>query len=136
MADILAHPMIRLAYELCQEIEKFPASDHQTKTVTMAAKLMDAVAALTDLRGTNVPTHVLQSSWGRVATEGDVEFVNSPPNVIVRHKGVEIAYIPNNNWASTVLNMTAYGEREGDWNTFMLHHTGQQDMLKGRRGGF
>lgn len=136
MADILAHKLIRQAYELIQEIEKFPASDHQTNTVTKAAKLLDAVAELTDLRGTEVPTHRLQESWGRVAIEGDVEFVNSPPNVIVRHKGVEIACIPNNCWASDVLNMTAYGEREGDWNTFMLHHTGQQDMLKGRRGGW
>ena len=136
MADILAHPLIRQAYELCQEIEKLPASDQQTRTITKASALMDAVAALTDLRGTAVETPQLEKSWGRVCGHEDIEFVNDPPNVTVRYEGVEIASIPNNIWASIVLNMTAYGEREGDWNAFMLHHTGQQDILKGRRGGW
>ena len=80
--------------------------------------------------------HLLQASWGRKCSHNELEFVNDSPNVTVKHKGIEIACIPENIWASIVLSMTAYGEREGDWNTFMLHHTGQQDMLKGRRGGY
>jgi hypothetical protein len=136
MADILVHPLIRQAYELCQEIEKLPASDQQTKTITKAVALMDAVAAITDLRGTELATHKLQESWGREYSDNELMFRNAPPNVTVIYQGKEIAHIPNNIWASIVLNMSAYGERGGDWNTFMLHHTGQQDMLKGRRGGW
>jgi hypothetical protein len=136
MADILAHKLIRQAYELCQAIEKFPASDHQTNTVMKAAKLMDAIAELTDLRGSGVAAYQMQVADGRQASDGRVTFVRREPNVLVLVDGIEVACIPNNCWVSDVLNMTAYGEREGDWNTFMLHHTGQQDMLKGRRGGW
>ena len=136
MEDILAHPLIRKAYELVQEIEKFPASEQQTKTVTKASDLMNAIAEITDLRGTGCTAEQIEMADGRQATDGRVTFVRQHPNVLVLVDGVEVACIPFNCWVSDVLNMTAYGEREGDWKTVVMHHTGQQDMLKGRRGGW
>lgn len=39
-------------------------------------------------------------------------------------------------WASTVLSMTAFSERPGDWHAFMRHHKGVEDILVGKRGGY
>lgn len=136
MADILAHPLIRQAYELCLEIEKLPASEQQTITISKASALLEALAELTDLRRTGLTTTELQQAEGREAREGRVVFVRQTTGVVVSVYGVAVANIPTNLWVSDVLNMTAFGERPGDWQTFMLHHSGQQDMLKGRRGGY
>jgi hypothetical protein len=37
--NILEHPIYKDIYELCLEIEQLPASDQQTKVVTMAGNL-------------------------------------------------------------------------------------------------
>lgn len=44
MVDINKHTTIKLAYELCLEIEKFSASEEQTALITKANELMNAIA--------------------------------------------------------------------------------------------
>jgi hypothetical protein len=39
-------------------------------------------------------------------------------------------------WISTLLNMTVFGERPGDWNAWLMHHRGEKDVIEGRRGGY
>ena len=39
-------------------------------------------------------------------------------------------------WISEVLNMTAFGERPGDWHAWLAHHMGTHDALEGQRGGY
>lgn len=44
--DINEHPLRRAIYELCLEIEKFPASEQQTKTLIAASDLQEGVTKL------------------------------------------------------------------------------------------
>jgi hypothetical protein len=37
-------------------------------------------------------------------------------------------------WATTVLDMTVFGERPGDWHPFMDHHQGRRDMFRPQNG--
>lgn len=58
--NINEHPIYKDIYELCQEIEKFPPSEQQTKTVTMAGNLQNSasklVTALRDIKLTALTT--------------------------------------------------------------------------------
>lgn len=47
------HPLHWDIYALMQEIEKLPPSEQQTKVVTLAGQLQDAVATLRDVAKTN-----------------------------------------------------------------------------------
>lgn len=44
--DISFHPALKMCYDLCQEIEKLPASEEETRTVTLAGHLMDHINCL------------------------------------------------------------------------------------------
>jgi len=44
--NILAHPIYKDIYDLCQEIEKLPASEQATKVVVMASALEKPADAL------------------------------------------------------------------------------------------
>ena len=44
--NILEHPIYKEIYELCLEIEKFPASEHQTKVAIQASSLQQSAAKL------------------------------------------------------------------------------------------
>lgn len=44
--NILEHPIYKDIYDLCQEIEKLPASEQETKCVVMASNLEKPVAKL------------------------------------------------------------------------------------------
>lgn len=44
--NINEHPIYKNIYDLCQEIEKLPASEQQTKVVTMASDLEKPAAKL------------------------------------------------------------------------------------------
>jgi len=44
--QLYAHPFHQAIYDLCQEIEKLPASEQETKVVIMAGELQNRVAAL------------------------------------------------------------------------------------------
>jgi len=44
--NILAHPIYKDIYDLCQEIEKLPASEQATKVVVMASALENPADAL------------------------------------------------------------------------------------------
>jgi len=46
--NILEHPIYKDIYDLCVEIEKLPASEQQTKVVTMASALEQPVSKLLD----------------------------------------------------------------------------------------
>ena len=39
-------------------------------------------------------------------------------------------------WCSVVLTMSAFSERPGDWHAWMRHHSGEEDLLVGKRGGY
>lgn len=41
-----SHPMHKQIYDLMQEIEKLPASEQQTKIITLAGELQNGVAAM------------------------------------------------------------------------------------------
>ncbi len=51
--NLQEHPTHKAIYDLCQEIEKLPASDQQTKVVTLAAKLQDDVVAMRSVADSN-----------------------------------------------------------------------------------
>lgn len=44
--NILEHPIYKEIYDLCQEIEKLPASEQQTKVVVMASNLQYSAGKL------------------------------------------------------------------------------------------
>lgn len=46
--NILEHPIYKDIYDLCQEIEKLPASEQETKCVVMASNLEKPAAQLVD----------------------------------------------------------------------------------------
>ena len=39
-------------------------------------------------------------------------------------------------WSSVVLSMSSFSERPGDWDAWMRHHAGVEDLLVGKRGGY
>lgn len=39
-------------------------------------------------------------------------------------------------WCSIVLSMSAFSERPGDWGAWMRHHSAEEDLLVGKRGGY
>jgi hypothetical protein len=48
MTNISKHPILKQCYELMRNIEQFPASEQETKTIIKAGELMDELNALVD----------------------------------------------------------------------------------------
>lgn len=70
-----------------------------------------------------------QMSFERL--DDDPGFEPGTVRIIFREESNDVTYhtIPPNIWASLVLTMTKFSERPNDWQAFMSHHQGRQDML-------
>lgn len=64
---------------------------------------------------------ITKTKDGKHPTENNIEFQHT---------------IDDGPWCSVVLSMSAFSERPGDWQAWMKHHKGQEDLLIGKRGGY
>lgn len=67
---------------------------------------------------------IIKTEGGR--PPGSPEALGAPEGRIVFEQTVD-----DGTWGSIVLTMSAFGERGGDWQTFMQHHNGRVDILAG-----
>jgi hypothetical protein len=61
--NINEHPIYKAIYELCQEIEKLPASEQQTKVVTMAGALEHPVRQLIEEKDKLFSQCIEKNEW-------------------------------------------------------------------------
>lgn len=81
------HPLHRSIYDLCQEIEKLPPSDHATKLVVMAGALQqpvaqlravhaDAADRLAELKRENAALRKQRDEWKSCAERTDAKMLH------------------------------------------------------------
>lgn len=72
-------------------------------------------------RNDNGSVTIVKTADGKEPGESNVSFTET---------------MDDGSWCSTVLTMSAFNERPGDWHAWMRHHKGEEDLLVGKRGGY